>query len=100
MSKRANQLTVGDLRSVASALNSDIPVGEELLGATVELLKGKDINDVSELIQSSDAIEELIVLVKGGLSAARQLQERRLSEGEAPQSADNETSDFEVKFIS
>lgn len=100
MSKRANQLTVGDLRSVAQALNSDIPVGEELLSATVELLKGKDINDVSELIQSREAIEELIVLVKGGLSAARQLQERRLLEGDAPGSFNDDTSDFEVKFIS
>lgn len=63
---RANQLNRGHLERVARALDVELPFGDELVNAFVELLKGKDINAVSDLIQSPESVGELILFLRGG----------------------------------
>lgn len=63
---RANQLTKSHLRRVADALEVEVPFNDEIVHAFVELLRGKDINAVSDLIQSPESVGELITFLKGG----------------------------------
>lgn len=66
LSLRANQLEKVHLERVADALGIEIPFNDEIINALIELLRGKDIDTVADLIQSPDSIGELVTFLRGG----------------------------------
>lgn len=70
---KANQLTTDHLVRVADAFGAQIPITQEISEAIIALFKGHDINVVADMIQSPEALNDLIVFFTGGF---RSLVER------------------------
>lgn len=79
---KLNQLTADHVVRIADALDTRIPVGEELLNALVAMLKGKNMNEVGDLIQRPETFEEIVTFIRGGWAAALELQEARALESQ------------------
>jgi len=67
-STELRQLGVPELKALAKRLIPDLGVNidEDLKKAAIALLEGRDINTVSDLIQSPGAIQQLVQFLKGG----------------------------------
>lgn len=85
LKKNANQLTIEDFVRVADALGVEVPVGPELQQAGLALLKGKGINEVSDMIRHPDSLEELVVFFRRGFGGLKELHQSRALERSLPQ---------------
>lgn len=66
LSLKSNQLNITHLQRIAQALKVEIPFHDEILEALLGLLKGRDINEVADLIQSPESVGDLVVFFQGG----------------------------------
>lgn len=66
---KAKDLRVEHAQRIADAFKVQIPFNDELVGAFVALLRGKNIHAVGDLIQSPESIGELVAFFKGGFKA-------------------------------
>lgn len=64
---RANQLNRSHFDRIADALGMEVPFSEEVQNAFLHLLRGKDINYVADLIQSPEAVVELVTFATSGV---------------------------------
>lgn len=96
---RSNQISVAHLERIADAFNVQIPVTPEVTEAFVALLKGHNVNDVADLIQSPESMTDLITFFRGGF---RGLVEKKRADEELvtlnPEDADFGTTN--VLYIS
>jgi ribosomal protein L12E/L44/L45/RPP1/RPP2 len=65
MGKTIQEITVDDLSLVINALNLKVQPTEELRLAAVELLKGRDIDSVADLIKSPESIAMIGNFIQG-----------------------------------
>ena len=63
---RVNQITKEHLIRVADAVGVAIPFNDEIVEAFIALLRGKNINDVADLLQSPESVGALITFLQGG----------------------------------
>lgn len=63
---RVNQITKDHLVRVADAVGVAIPFNDEIVNAFIALLRGKNINDVADLLQSPESVGALITFLQGG----------------------------------
>jgi len=80
LNNKLNQLSAADISRVASAVGVEIPVGPELQQAAISLLRGKDINQVADLIQHPDSFEEIFMFLRKGTSGLQELHKMRTLE--------------------
>lgn len=64
--KRADELSREDLRLIASAFKLRVPFSDELQDAFLSLLKGKNIHEVSDLIQSPESLNDIVSFFSHG----------------------------------
>jgi len=69
--KRLEDLTIDELGQASSAFGIDVPVTSELKTAAIALLHGKDLNTVSDLIQSPESVTQLVTFLKGGFDSLK-----------------------------
>lgn len=58
--KQTRDLVVDDLKTILDVLNIRRPASPELLSAATALLQGRGIDTASDLIQSPEAVQELL----------------------------------------
>lgn len=64
---KANQLTIDHLIRISDAFNTKLPITEETSKALLALFKGHDINDVADMIQSPEALTDIVVFFTHGI---------------------------------
>lgn len=67
--RRLESLSLDDLRNVSDALGFKVSVTDELKSAALALLKGKSMDTVADLIQQPESIQQLVLFLKGGVTA-------------------------------
>lgn len=92
---KANQLNESHLVRIGKAFGVELPVSEELLSALVALLKGKNLNEVADLVKSPEAIEEIVTFVRGGFKDSLELYRarREIAQAEIVSTQDDAGSD-------
>lgn len=68
MDRRLEDLTLDELRGIKDILGLKVNVTQELKDAAMELLAGKDLDTVSDMIKSPESVQQLVLFLKGGLS--------------------------------
>lgn len=63
---RSNQIGVTHLERIADAFNTKLPVTPEITEAFIALLKGRNINEVADLIQSPESLADLVTFFREG----------------------------------
>lgn len=77
---KTNQLTKEHLARIAAAFDSTVPLTEAAQDALIALLKGKDINDVADLVTSPEAVQDVVTFFRSGLSGLHALHNPESSE--------------------
>lgn len=70
---KSNQLDRSHLIRIADAFGATVPLNEGTQNAFVALLKGKDINDVADMIQSPESVQDVVAFFTGGFSRLNKL---------------------------
>jgi hypothetical protein len=65
LGKTVEELDLNDLNNIIEVLNLNVTPNEELRLAALQILKGRDIDTVSDLIKSPEAIAELGNFIRG-----------------------------------
>jgi hypothetical protein len=65
MGKNLSQITLDDLNLVVKAMKLTVTPTEELRLAALQMLQGKDLNTVADLIQSPESIAQLGNFIQG-----------------------------------
>lgn len=65
--RRLESLTREELGGLARAFGIDVPITEELRVAGMELLKGKSLDSVADLIQSPESVTQIVTFFTGGV---------------------------------
>lgn len=92
---KTGDLTVDHVDQIAKAFRTELPVTEEIRNAAVELLKGRNINEVADMIQQPESIHDLVLFFKEGLSGLQ--NQRKFERGEY---LGNEDLGFNLSSIS
>lgn len=74
LGKRIEDLSLDDLTKVRDALNLKVDVTPELRDAGIALLKGENIDDVSDMIKSPEAVQKLMSLFARPIAVTPQAQ--------------------------
>lgn len=64
---RANQLTIDHFIRISDAFETKLPITEETCNALLALFKGHNINDVADMIQSPDALADIVLFFTNGI---------------------------------
>lgn len=68
MSRRLEDLTLDELKDIQGVLGLKVNVTQELKDAALQLLAGKDLDTVSDMIKSPESVQQLVLFLKGGLN--------------------------------
>lgn len=71
----ANQLTPKHVVRIADAFGVVIPFNDEVVQAFIAMLKGHNIHQVSDLIQSPESVGEIVAFIRGGFNGVSNLKE-------------------------
>lgn len=64
MNRPVSALSPSDIQTIASAFRIEIDPSNELHNAAVALLKGENVNVVSDLIQNPQSVKKLLELIQ------------------------------------
>lgn len=70
---KTNQLNKEHLARVADAFDSTVPLTDAAQDALIALLKGRDINDVANLVTSPEAVQDVVTFFRSGLTGLQEL---------------------------
>ena len=65
--RRLESLTREELGGLAKAFGINVPITEELRTAGLELLKGKSLDSVADMIQSPESVAQIAAFFAGGV---------------------------------
>lgn len=77
LARDLQSLDIPDFARIFEALEVRRPPSPDLVQGVHAFLAGKGVNKAADLIQSPEAIEELIAIAVGGLDGFSALQDRR-----------------------
>ena len=72
--RRLESLTREELGGLAKAFGINVPVTEELRVAGLELLKGKSLDSVADMIQSPESVAQIVTFLTGGVKSLTDAQ--------------------------
>jgi len=84
---RANQLRSQDVQRIADAFNVTVPFTDELVGAFLELLKGREINSVADMIQDQQSVVDVVTFLTSGYRGLVEIKAAQAAETSANQIA-------------
>lgn len=72
--RRLESLTREELGGLAKAFGVNVPITEELRVAGLELLKGKSLDSVADMIQSPESVAQIVTFLTGGVKGLTDAQ--------------------------
>lgn len=74
-SLKTNQLSAEHVHRIAKAFDVTVPFTDELVHAFIAMLKGKDVNEVADLIQDPASLRDVVAFLTGGFKEVRAIRE-------------------------
>lgn len=71
---KTNQLTAEHLYRIAKAFGVTVPFTDELVHAFIAMLKGKDVNEVADLIKDPASLRDIVAFLTGGFKEVRAIR--------------------------
>lgn len=84
LNKRLSDLTLENLQAMRQMFDIKVDITDELKSAAIALFQGKDIDTVSDLIQSPESVAQLVSFLQGGIASVREDAKHQVVDGGKP----------------